>query len=153
MKKFLRTLSCFLVVACLVSSFCIPTFAAELEPSNSSMEQVSPRIAPERPATKYYHYEFSDQSGTVILITDMSVTGMWSQVEHSAYMTDATCSLSGPLVDYCYYEIAINGNKTNIYVYMADIICYVFTFTISTNGNIRGELGILGSDTTIPIDY
>ncbi len=154
MKKYTRILSCFLIVACMASFFCIPAFAATGDLSDGSMGQILPLANPERQKTQNFDYSiYSAATGNLLITLDMTVTGMWSQVEHSAYMTNATCTISGPIASSCSRNIRINGNQTMIDIYENGVKCLTFTFTIYTNGNIKATFNQTGSSQIYVLEY
>lgn len=146
MKKYTRIISCFLIVACMASFFCVPAFAATDNFPDGYMEQSSPFAYPERQKTENFEYALLDK-GTKELVLGLNITatGIWSQVEHSAYMTDATCDLSGPLAAYCSTAIGIIGPDAVITIFLNNAIWLKFTLTIHTNGNISVTFHPLGT--------
>lgn len=146
MKKYTRIISCFLIVACMASFFCVPAFAATDDYPDGYMEQSSPFAYPERQKTENFEYALLDkETKELVLGLNITVTGIWSQVEHSAYMTDATCDLSGPFEAICFDVVGISGDSAIITIFMNNVLWLNLTCTIHTNGNISVTFQQAGS--------
>lgn len=146
MKKCTRIISCFLIVACMTSFFCVPAFAATGDLSDGYMEQISPFAYPERQKTENFQYAFYDaETKQFLLEADITATGIWSQVENSAYMTGATCDLSGPYASVCADVVGISGTDAVIAIFKNGALWLRITLTIHTNGNISAKLQQFGN--------
>jgi len=148
MKKYTRFLSCLLVVACLVSSFCIPTFAA-----TGDFSDISPFANPERQKSQTFNYVIYDDYGNHLVTCKSEIVGVWSQVEHSAYMTNATCTFSGPEKTRWQYEVEIVGSETVIYLYRNGYVAHLLGFEIFQNGNISAYAYNVYNDTFYVVEH
>ena len=142
--KIKRTLSILLSLV-LLFSFVTPALAAEIEPSS----QITPRIDPERQKTENFSYTFREllpggQFGNTLITTDIVVTGMYSQVDGTAYLTNITVSISGPEANIwsCRYPddiSALNTDHVSLMYMRKGSIQFQIEFEIHTNGNISAD--------------
>ena len=102
-------------------------------------EEIIPFGNVDQTTTTSFSFDLLDRNGEYVTSTVVTVTGVFSQIEHAAAISKVTATFSGGKADRISYKPDIDGDTVTVtFYYTAGVTFPIGStgFKISTNGNI-----------------
>ncbi len=107
----------------------------ELSESENDVNQF--RSIPEREKTKTFTHSLVDRNGIELAVLHSTVTGIYSQVDNDAYLTNISGHFTGDFAHDLSYSSSISGDTGSIYLYWNGVHLHTYTYKIFPNGTIQ----------------
>ncbi len=92
---------------------------------------------PDKQKTAYFIHTIYDINNVLLGYAHVLVTGIYSEVDHEAYLTNITCTFTGPYASGLHYTKSISGSTGILTVYYGSYFSVSTTYVIHTNGSIQ----------------
>lgn len=92
---------------------------------------------PEREKTKVFSHIIYDRNGNILATVYSTVTGIYSAVDHEAYLTSISGNPTGQFAHAISCGSSISGATGSLNLYWYGVPLVSFTYKIYTNGNIQ----------------
>lgn len=110
-------------------------FTQEVSETDTVLDES--RGYPEKEKTKVFSHKIVDRNGAVMAIVYSTVTGVYSEVEHTAYLTSISGNPTGEFAYALSCSSSISGNTGSLNVYLHGVLACSLSYKIETNGTIQ----------------
>lgn len=96
--------------------------------------ETASRSYPEKQKTVVFAHDIYDRNGSLVAIADVTVTGVYSEVEKTAVITSASVSYRNAQSTQLSYSTSYDGNRVTVYFTIGGATIGQQSYKLYTNG-------------------